>query len=75
MPKATLEFTLPEENEEYKMTMDAGKYHSALWDFSQDFLRKEMKYNAESYDEKEYALLEKVRTAFYEACVDNGVEL
>jgi len=59
MPKASLEFSLPEENDEYKMTMKAGDYYSALWDLYQ-FLRADSKYgeakHAEVY-EKFWAIL------------------
>lgn len=32
MPKAILEFTLPEDNEDFKMHMNASKYYCAIED-------------------------------------------
>lgn len=48
MPKATLEFNLPEEQDEYEMTMKAGAMHSAIWDFDQRYLRNIVKYGVDS---------------------------
>jgi len=31
MPKATIEFNLPEESREYKTTMNASEMYCALW--------------------------------------------
>jgi len=42
--EATLKFKLPEELEEYQLKMNAGKYHTALWDISQE-LRNQRKYD------------------------------
>lgn len=44
MPKATLEFNLPEEQEEYDITMRAGNFSHSLWEFDQEFLRANIKY-------------------------------
>jgi hypothetical protein len=54
MPKATLTFNLPEENEEYMTAVHAGDYRSALWELDQH-LRSIVKYtdnpNSEIYQE------------------------
>lgn len=42
--KAILEFTLPEENEEHKLALDAGKRYSALWEIAQ-YVRTLRKYD------------------------------
>ena len=42
--KATLEFNLPEETEEFKKCADGSIYYSCLWEFD-NFLRSEYKYN------------------------------
>jgi len=43
MPKAKIEFDLPEEQAEFQTTMNAGKYQSALWDITQ-WIRGQIKY-------------------------------
>lgn len=42
--KATLEFNLPEEQEEFDRTQQAGKMHSALWDIGNDVFRPARKH-------------------------------
>lgn len=44
MPKATISFSLPEEQAEYQMTSNAGKYQSVIWDYIQ-YLRQCIKYD------------------------------
>lgn len=63
MPRVHIVFKIPEENEEYKTTMRAGEYYSALWDFSQ-YLRGQLKYNNQ-LTEKEVETFEKIKTEFY----------
>lgn len=43
MPKAILEFSLPEEAEEYKLALKAGEYQSILWEVS-NYARSLRKY-------------------------------
>ena len=45
MPKATLEFSLPEEREEYETTMNAACYYGALFELY-TWLRQQWKYDA-----------------------------
>ena len=42
--KATLEFNLPEEREEYELTLQASKMSRLIWDFETGFLRANLKY-------------------------------
>ena len=52
MPKATLEFNLPEELNEYTMVNKASEYYCCLWDIAEK-LRGILKYghNYKSVDE------------------------
>lgn len=43
MPKATLEFNLPEETEEHRITIDAMAMHGAILDFL-EYIRAKRKY-------------------------------
>lgn len=44
MPKATLTFTLPEEQNEFETATKAGDFHSALWEISQEIFRPARKH-------------------------------
>ena len=69
--KATLEFNLPEEQEEYDITMQAGKMHSVLWDFDQK-LRGIVKWEKKGYN---LNTVENLRDELHELMNDNGLEL
>jgi hypothetical protein len=68
--KATLEFNLPDDKEDYEMTVNASKYYLALWGIKQE-LRKQLKYAEIS--EKEYEIYEKVSDKFHSILEDNGI--
>lgn len=44
--KATLEFSLPEEREDYEMYANAAKYHAVIWEYLST-LRSHIKYGSE----------------------------
>lgn len=44
MPKVTLEFNLPEEQEEFQNAIQAGKMSSAFWDIGNDLFRPARKH-------------------------------
>ena len=64
--KATLEFNLPEENQEFELMSKALKIYSTLWDLDV-WLRSEIKYN-----DKEH--LEVVREKLRELMNDNRID-
>lgn len=70
--KATLEFNLPEENEEFEMKINAGKYYCALEDL-REFLRSKLKHG--DLPPETEAVYEEVREKFYDVLKDNEVEL
>ena len=76
--KATFEFDLLEEREEYQIYAQAHRLHSAMWDFSQEVLRRLDKYgyfeNREMTDE-EAKIVEYIREEFYRILRDNEVSL
>jgi hypothetical protein len=45
MPKAILEFSLPEEEQEHARALNGGSMHALIWDLLQE-LRKAEKYEA-----------------------------
>jgi hypothetical protein len=71
MPKAILRFNLPDEEEEWRMTLNARKYYLALWDLSQK-LRSKLKY--EELTEEEYKIYDQVRDMFWECLRENDVD-
>jgi hypothetical protein len=70
--KATLEFNLPDDKEDYEMMINASKYYLALWNMKQE-LRSKLKYAELS--EQEYEIYEKVRDKYNEILDDNGINL
>jgi hypothetical protein len=49
MPEVILKFNLPEEQSEFDITSNAGKYYSVLWELDQ-YLRNFVKYPSEGED-------------------------
>jgi hypothetical protein len=70
--KATLEFNLPEDQADFDLAVQGGKLYCALWDISQE-LRTLYKY--EELDEKEWAMVERIRDKFYEILNDHQISL
>jgi len=64
MPKAILEFDLPEEQGEYRMAIDGPKCHAALWDFA-EYLRQKLKYD-ENLSHEALVVYEEIQERFYE---------
>lgn len=58
MPKATLSFFLPEEQEEFETATKASEYKSALWDTGQEIFRPARKHGYS--DQKIQDLLNKL---------------
>lgn len=50
MPEAILKYNLPEEQDDFDLAANAGKYYSVLWDLDQ-YLRNCIKYPAEGTPE------------------------
>lgn len=65
MPKAILEFNLPEEGEEFESAHKGNLYRLIVWDLDQH-LRSILKYSNDSYDQKTLDELQKVRDKIHE---------
>jgi predicted nucleotidyltransferase len=70
--KATLEFNLPEDQADFDLAIQGGNMYCALWDISQE-LRTLYKY--EELDEKEWAMVERIRNKFYDILNDHQISL
>lgn len=67
--KAMFEFSLPEENEEYKLHCQAGDFHSAIWEYAQ-WLRGICKHgNPDEFN------AQKCREKLHELLVEHNVDL
>lgn len=49
MPKATIEYNLPEEQDDFELATNAGKYYAILFDLDQ-YLRNFVKYPSDKED-------------------------
>lgn len=58
--KAILEFNLPEEREEFELASNAAQYSIVLDDLD-EFLRRKLKYESETYSEEQLGIYEEVR--------------
>lgn len=74
MPKAILEFNLPEEQEEFNMVSKAVSYSIALSDMD-NYLRGKIKYGSEEMTEEAYAIYEEIRKQLWEIMNDNDVSV
>jgi hypothetical protein len=58
--KATLEYNLPEDKVEFDCAIDGVKWMSAMWELDQ-WLRNQLKYEAEGMSEDTFKAIEKWR--------------
>jgi|ETNmetMinimDraft_5_1059913.scaffolds.fasta_scaffold11369_3 hypothetical protein len=63
--RATLEFELPEDHENYRQSADGMNWSLAMWDLEQ-FIRSEIKYQEEKYSEGEQEVFQTVRDKIVE---------
>jgi len=68
----TLQFKLPEEQNEFDMAAAASKMLSAIWDISQE-LRRHRRYA--QHTEAEVGLIEELEAFFYGTLEEYGVAL
>lgn len=74
MPKGILEFNLPEEKEDFELSVKGGLYKLAIFDLDQ-YLRSIVKYNSDSHDEKTITELQKIRDKLHECLRDYDLSL
>lgn len=73
MPKAILEFNLPEEREEYEMAVKGVDYHIALSDFD-NHLRAIVKYGDSEYTDEQQAFAQVLRDKLWEIMNDRELK-
>jgi hypothetical protein len=69
MPKAILEFNLPEENDEFTLAKDGFSWYEVCMEL-ESYLREEIKYHADNYDKKQIDVLENIRSKLHELISD-----
>jgi hypothetical protein len=72
MPKAVLEFNLPEESGEFKLATKAGAYHSALNSIAEDIFRKRRKFG--EFPEEQMKLIQEMEQEFWNICKEYDVD-
>jgi hypothetical protein len=72
MPKVTIEFNSIEEQHELELCINASKWYSVVWDYS-EYLRTKIKYDELSDDA--YKAIEEVREKLYELLNDEGLKI
>ena len=74
MPELTIKYQLPEEEVDFRYASNGVNYLLALWDMDQ-YLRSEIKWNGDSYTDKEYELLGNIRDQLYRCVAKHNVSL
>lgn len=74
MPNLILVFNLPAEETEAKHAQRGAEYHAALYDFSEDVLRR-MGKNREFKSDEARELFEQIRDRFQEIISDRDIDL
>jgi hypothetical protein len=74
MPKAIIEFNLPEEQEEFNNFNNTGKYYSALWDIDQ-YMRNKIKYASDDTPELYREAIQMVRDEFWKIMKEYNLDL
>ena len=70
--KATITFTLPEEEEEYRNAIEGAKMRAMLWDVDQ-FLRAKMKY--EELSDGQYDAFKETREHLRRLLIEENIDL
>jgi hypothetical protein len=72
MPKVTIEFNTIDEQHELELCINASKWYSIVWDYSQ-YLRTRLKHEALSDDA--YKAIEEVRKKLHELLNNEGLKI
>lgn len=85
MPKAILEFNLPEEQEEFNTTSKAGDMHSVLWDLQNQVFRNILKYGSsnnetietllKTHPDQVVSIVEAIQNEYFKLLEDYNVDI
>jgi hypothetical protein len=71
--KATIEFNLPDDQEDFQDAVNGQKWRLMVWDFDQH-LRSQLKYN-DKLSEEQYKVYEEIRDMLYQKMNEDGLSL
>ena len=71
--KATLEFNLPDDQEDFQDAVNGLKWRVMVWNFDQH-LRSQLKYN-DNLSEEQYKVYEEIRDFLWEKMNEDGLSL
>jgi hypothetical protein len=74
MPEAILKYNLPEEQDDFELATNAGKYYSVLWDLDQ-YLRNFVKYTSDREDPVLTDTMAKVRDELWKLMNERNLDL
>jgi hypothetical protein len=74
MPKAILEFNLPEEEQEHRDALEGTAWKVAMWDLDQ-FLRNAIKYGCDQCEDNKYSAFEHIRKELYDILEINNLKI
>ena len=74
MPKAILEFNIPDEQDEFETACNAQKYRIILWELDQ-FLRNKIKHASDDTSDDYLNALQTVRDEFWVLLEENNLNL
>jgi 23S rRNA A2030 N6-methylase RlmJ len=72
--KATLEFNLPDDQQEYDLANSGLAFWNVLWELDQE-LRAKTKYAADDLPQEKYYAYQEIRDLLHELMNDNNVSL
>jgi hypothetical protein len=72
--EAILKFNLPEEQDDFELAANAGKYYSILWDLDQ-YLRNFVKYPSDREDPIMTDTMAKVRDELWKLMNEHNLDL
>lgn len=72
--KATLEFNLPDDEQEYNLANNAINFWNVLWELDQE-LRANTKYAPDDMTDDDYDAYQKIRDKLHELMTENNVSL
>jgi hypothetical protein len=71
--KATLEFNLPDDQEDFNDAVNGQRWRLMVWDFDQ-YLRSELKYN-DKLSSEQYKVYEQVRDTLWQKINEDNLSL
>lgn len=71
--KATLEFNLPDDQEDFQDAVNGQKWRLMVWEFDQ-YLRSQLKYN-DNLSEEQYKVYQEIRDMLYQKMGEDGLSL